>query len=39
MGEPRAAMPRQLAPARTTLEAEWGRLTPMVRAMAKEVVP
>ena len=38
MGEPRAAMPRQLAPACTTLEAEWGRLTPMVRALAKEAV-
>jgi hypothetical protein len=39
MGEPRAAMPRQLAPARTTLAAEWGRLTPMVRVLAKEVAP
>lgn len=39
MGEPRAAMPRQLATACTTLEAEWGRLTLMVPALAKEVVP
>jgi hypothetical protein len=39
MGEPRAEMPQQLASACTTLEAEWGRLTPMVRALAKEVVP
>jgi uncharacterized protein YqgV (UPF0045/DUF77 family) len=39
MGELRAAMSRQLTPACTTLEAEWGRLTPMVRALAKEVVP
>jgi hypothetical protein len=39
MGEHRAAMPRQLAPACITLKAEWGRLTPMVRAVAKEVVP